>query len=382
MNRDAAKRRTEADAAPPAPPTVVAFPRAAAPPETAPALVRRIEAAHRRRGALVLPAETVTLLRAELPVRGARRIAQALPFAVEERIAAPLREVHVAHYPLGDGAVLAAVLARPAMDAAAAAGGPVIPETLAIPAPPSGVDGAPAWAVWREGSRAVVRVSDGTGFAATAEALPMLWRRAGAPAVTSLGAALPAGIEARDLSAAPPPPAARDMAFDLRQGLFAPRGSGWAPPLRAAAAVTGVGLALHLALLAADVWSLGRIATAERSEAEAALAAVLPDAAIPADDPTRALAALRPPPEVPAGSDFLPLLANTSEALLAGAPPVTFRTLSWSAEGGALQLATLAGGLEALQAAEGALGAAGLDVAAGAATAGEGGAEALLTVRR
>ena len=366
--------------------TILAFPRT--PPAGRPAQPladRLVRAARGRAAPLVLPAEAVTLLTVALPVQGRRRM-QALPFAAEDRIAAPLDAVHVALGPAADaaapdGPVLAAVLSRTLMAQAAASDGAVLPETLAIPAPPSGPDGAPAWAVWREGLRAVVRASDGTGFAVAADALPTIWDRAGRPPLVSYGAALPASLPARDLSADPPPPDPRDLAFDLRQGAFAPRSAGWASPLRAACAVAVLGFAGHLAIAAADLMALRGIAVDERATAQAAIDPLLPGVTVTADA-APILARLRPRPAAPQGSDFLPLLSAASQALLAGAPPVTLRRLAWGAQDGTLTATVQATGLEDLQQAERAIAAGGLRVRSGAATAGEGGAEVTVAVRR
>ena len=116
------------------------------------------------------------------------------------------------------GAQLALVVSQAALAAAASAAprnAPILPDFLALRRPEA-PSGSAVWAVWREGARTVVRRSDGTGFAVATDALPALWARAGRPALLSLGAALPSGLPATDLSAAPPDPDPLDLAFSFR----------------------------------------------------------------------------------------------------------------------------------------------------------------------
>lgn len=324
----------------------------------------------------IVPAESVTLMRVDLPVSGTRRRLQALPFALEDRLAVPVETLHVALHPgaAGPGA-LAVILARGVMAGAAAARGRVTAETLAIPAPRPAEAGGTAWAVWREGQRAVIRCSDGTGFAARADSLPMLWSLAGKPALTSLGAALPTSLPAADLSRDPPLPDAADLRLDLRQGAFA-RGQGaWKGLARAAAVLVGLGLLAHLGIAAADRVALSRIASAETARANEMLDDRAPGLTLDAGLPAL-MRRLEPSPDAPQRSAFLPLMAETGGALLSDAPQLSVQRLSWDAASGELLLQISAGSLEALQAIETAIGNAGLNVSSGVATAGDGGARA------
>jgi general secretion pathway protein L len=333
----------------------------------------------------LIPSELVTALAVELPRAPARRRAAMLAFAVEERVGVPIEAVVVAEARLDDpaalpGTHLALVISRAALAAAAAAapGAALLPDFLALRRPEAPPGGA-AWAVWREGGRAVVRRSDGTGFAVATDALPALWVRAGRPALLSLGAALPTGLPATDLSAAPPGPNPSDLAFSFRgsagsEGLGAALG-----PLATAAGIAGVALLFHLALAAADAAALGRIAAAERAAAEAAIAPVLPGVAL-GPDVDAVLARLAPTPPEARRSDFLPLLAEVSAAL--AGTGVGFRRLGWGAEDGTLSLLVQGAALDDLQAAEAAIRDAGLAVTSGAASAGEGGAEVEMRVAR
>ena len=381
------------------------------------ALAARIEAAAGRRAAprAVVPAEAVSLMVVDLPVRSDRQRLAALPFAIEDRIATPIEGTHMALGPAPDPARparrLAAVLSRDAMRAALAAAPPgamIVPETLSIPRPLPGGGGdgagapddaaaplsapgvdaaraapaARAWAVWVEGDRAVVRADDGTGFAARVDMLPALWDRAGRPALTRLAGALPAGLPARDMSAAPPPPDPADLSFDLRQGAFAPRGGGWAGSLQRIAALLLLGAAGHLGLAAADLAALSGIADDERARARAAAGAVLPG--LPAGaDPAPILARLAPAaPAQPSGGDLLPMLSTAAAALGGQGVAATFRRLSFAQATGVLTLQVQAPGLDGLQAAERALASGGFDVSSGTATAGEGTAEAEMRLTR
>ncbi|KAF0675836.1 type II secretion system protein GspL [Profundibacterium mesophilum] len=363
--------------------SVVAFARTPVAAAAGP-LVMRLEHAAEAEGLgrpRVVPAECVGLFSVDLPVRGAARRRAALPFALEEELAAPLDRLHVALGPADppptSTRVLAAAIERETMVAAQRSGGtgPVLPEMLAIPRPAAAETGGPAWAVWRSGARCVVRVSDGTGFALRTDMLEPFWERAGRPAITSLGEALPGAVPARDASSTPPPPDEADLGFDLAQGAFAEGVSDWGATARIAAWAGAAGLSAALLLLALDVSALGRLAQDERQRAQRAVEAVLPGIAVgPQTGPV--LARLQPAPQAPARGTFLPLLSRTADALLDETPPPSFRRLAFSGPEERLTVLVEAGGLEALQALEQALGAAGLDVASGAATASDGAAQA------
>ncbi|HVG49603.1 MAG TPA: type II secretion system protein GspL [Rubellimicrobium sp.] len=340
--------------------------------------------AARRPAPHVIPSELVTALVVDLPKASARQRAALLTFAVEERIGAPIESVTVAPARLSDpsappGRQLALVVSRAALAAAASAAprdAPILPDFLALRRPEA-PPGDAVWAVWRDGARAVVRRSDGTGFAVATDALPALWARAGRPALLSLGAALPSGLTATDLSAVPPDPDPLDLAFNFRTSGEAHV----ARPFVAAAVVAGVALVLHLGLAALDAVALGRIAATERAVAEAALAPILPGVVI-GPDPSAILAHLAPTLPSTRQSDFLPLLSEAAAAILDSGRPVTFRRLSWGAEDGTLALLVQGAALDDLQAAEQALRDSGLTVTAGAASAGDGGAEVEMRVAR
>ncbi len=351
------------------------------------ALIRRLEqacSARRIPPPQVIRAEHVALLTADLPVRGTRQRLAALPFALEDRIAAPLERVHVA---LGPSAVvpdaprrvLAAVLARDVMAGAMApeAGqGPVLAETLGVPAPPLDAGtGAAAWAVWGMGERCVVRVSDGTGFAVSAAMLPLIWARAGRPALTRLAAPLPGDLPCTDLSGDPPGVAPADLGFDLAQGAFARGGGGWTRAAVTLGWAAGLAALAHLGLMTADRIALGRIAASERAAAQAAIAPLLPGITV-TPDPAPLLARLAPAAPVQRRSAFLPLLAQVSEVMLEQGGQTALRRMGFDGTTAQLSLLIEAADLAALQALEQALSGAGFDVQSGAATATEGAAQA------
>ncbi|CAM4098770.1 type II secretion system protein GspL [Palleronia rufa] len=330
-----------------------------------------------RPGAVVIAAERVGLIRFDLPVRGRRRRIQAAPFAIEDRLSEPPASLHCALHPgIRPPEALAAVVRHDAMPDRPAA--PVLVETMAVPAPPAR-DGRTAWAAWREGPRVVVRVSDGSGFAARSDQLAILWRIAGRPALTSLAGPLPDPLEAEDLSHAPPPPDAADLAFDLRQGALSADARDWPTVARIAAAAVVAGLVLHLGIAALDRAALARIAAADRAEVEIRLAERLPGASLGMGVPAL-VERLAPAPAAPSGSAFLPLLGASAAALLGDAPDLDVQRLSWDAASGDLVMDVTAASLEDLQRIERRLSERGLAVSSGAATAGDGTARADLRI--
>jgi general secretion pathway protein L len=331
--------------------------------------------------AFIIPAEAVSLLIATVPVRGLKGKRAALPFAIEDRISASLEDVHVAlcRTTRDSNAVLAAVIDTAWMRAPDRAGdAQVLPETFALPAPEPSPDG-PVWAVWCADRRALVRVSDGTGFCVDAAMLPLLWRQAGKPACLHYGDPIAPDIAATHRGDAPPPPDAVDLAVDLRQGLHAPASADWSTWLGRVAAVVCFGLLLHLVIAAVDARALTRIAAREQAAAQAVVTPILPGVIIGADAGA-ILRRLAPPPPPPPGSAFLPLLTQVSQVFLAADLPVGFRRMTFADNPARLNLLIEVATLEDLQQAERVLKARGLDVRSGAATASGGVAEAEFTI--
>lgn len=330
---------------------------------------------------VIVPGERVSLLAAALPIRGTRARRAALPFALEDRISGPLEEVHVAlcRTQTNDNQVLAAVVDRALMVSAKTDNDrAVLPETFALTTPDK-IDGALVWAIWSRQGRALVRCSDGTGFIVQTAMLPMIWTQASRPAVISYGDPLEGGVLAVSHEATPPPPDARDMDVDLRQGDFKPASTDWVRYVRRAAVIVAIGLVGHLGLSIADTVALTRIAERERATAQAALNAVLPGVQV-TGQVELILSRLAPSAPALTGSSFLPLLDQVSLALLEASNPTTFSRLSFAANPARLTLLLEVPTLDDLQEAERLLRGEGLRVETGAATASTGVAQAEFVV--
>ena len=283
-------------------------------------------------GVSVLAAERVTLHAITLPVRTARQKAAALPFALEDRLGKGLEGTHVAY--CGEagtsGHTLAAVTSAGVMAQAVAErpGHPVIAEQFLLAAPEVDEEGQNRWRCLCQGSRVLVRCSDGTGFAAHADALAALWHLAGQPDTESFGTPLPEGIAARHRGDDVPPLADIAGLADLRQGDFRPN-RGLGKPLKWLAAACVLAAVGHLGIAAADARAQRSLADDLQQTAQAALVSRLPDASVEAPPALlqRQLAVQsRPQP----GSAFLPLMNRVSTALSILPDTVQFRELGWA----------------------------------------------------
>lgn len=335
----------------------------------------------RQAAPVILPGERVSMMTVALPVRGIRAKRAALPFALEDRVSAPIEEVHIALCRVldRDDDVLAAVVDHRVMaDVMPVDDRRILPEQFALPAPEA-PDGAPLWAVWNSGGRALVRVSDGTGFIVDAAMLPVIWQQASKPPVIAYGDALSEVITPVSVNATPPPPDPKDLADDLRQGLYRHKSVNGARQLKRIAAIIAIGLIGHLGLTIADTVALRRIADRERAAAQAAIAPILPGIVVSPDiDPI--LRRLAPPAVAVSGSAFLPLLTAVSSAFLETGNPVSMRRLAFADSPARLTILVQVPTLDALQQAERALRAGSLLVSSGAATASAGIAEAEFSV--
>jgi len=358
-----------------APPTVYPFDRFER---------RAAEYAHLVRGAppILIAAERVTSHIVSLPKTGARQRSALLTYAVEDRVAAPIDSVQVVQGPARSapaGEVLALVVANDVYASFEARGVAVLPDVFLIPRPEPGPTG-PAWAVWRDGDRALVRLSDGTGFAVSVGLLAVLWDRAGGPVLTSLGDPLPDELPARDLSAAPPPPEAFEMAFSLVRPWQERRN------MRGIAAFVGsaltAALIVHVGLAFADLYALERIAERERLRAQAAIATTLPDVTLDRANSDAILSRLAPVAVAQSGGAFLPLLSDVTLAMAGLATPVRFRRLAWGAQDGSLVTLVEGRGLEDLQQLQRLLEDRGFTVRSGAANANDGAAEVEMRISR
>lgn len=323
----------------------------------------------------LLAAEQVGSLLITVPRSTARQRAALLTFAAEERIAAPIDLTRVAPGPVAaapGAAQLVFVVDRRVLDACPQDAARILPEFLLIPRPAEG------WAVWRDGDRCVVRAADGTGFAAAVTMLPLLWSRAGQPPVVALGEALPDQIPARQTEATLPDPA--ELAYGLPRVRPGDAARTWRPVM-VLASLLAAALMAHLALLAADVAALSRIAEAARTTAQAAIAGPLPGVSV-TSDVGPILTRLAPIVAVAEGSPLLPLLSDVALALTEAGTDASFRRMAWGAAENELVVLVQAADLDGLQAVERALAERGFVVRPGAASAGDGGAEAEMRIGR
>jgi len=128
-----------------------------------------------RRVVVLVPGEDVTLLEARVPGRNRQRVLRAIPFALEEQLAADVAELHFALGPARDnGHYPVAVVDRRQMDHWAAllqtagiSAHQWIPETLALPH-------REGWSLLPDGERILVRSGDYSGFGGDADSLPTL----------------------------------------------------------------------------------------------------------------------------------------------------------------------------------------------------------------
>ena len=327
--------------------------------------------------ATIVPVEDTGLMSVALPLRSDRQKRAALPFAVEETLADPLEDTHVAlARDLPEGRVLAVVIARDRIRQLCRAhpGQALLPEIFVL-APPEG--DAPAWATLRDGDRVLVRASDGSGFVCAADMLAYLWTAAGRPGIVNHGAPLPDGLPWTDAPTPAPLPA--ELAVDLRQGEFRPRRDLRAPLGTLTAGIALIGL-LHLGIAWADVRALRGLVDTQREQTAALLAERIPEATVH-DDPQMVYRRLVRASSRTGGSALLPRLDAASGALLASGVPVNVRRLVWSAEGDTLTMQIEAPGLSQLQSAEDALRNGGLAVDVGTATADDGAARAEFALR-
>lgn len=322
--------------------------------------------------AMALPSERALLVRVALPLASHRQRQAAVGFAVEDLVAEPLEASHVALGPeLAPGEYLAVVVRHEVMAECAADAAPgqrLTPDVLALPVP------APGGCSVREiNGRVLLRRADGTGFAVRAEAFEMFWHAEGAPKVVLFGGRLPDSVpvSASGLTPAGLPPEA--LGTDLFQGRYARDDrAGWRAATRLVA-VLALALTAHVAILGVDTLALRGIARDREAALRAAIAVRVPD--LPATAPLDLALRRALPMEADApGAGFLPLLARVSEALRPAGSGISVRDLAFDEAG--LSMLLEAPDLATLQQAEAGLGAAGLPVSSGAATTGDGAAEA------
>lgn len=332
---------------------------------------------------VLVPTEEVLLTAVDLPIASARRRLEALPFAIEDRIAQPLAAVHAA---LGEEVApqryLAGVIARGRMvriiDLLLASGleqAVLVPDVLGLAVPPPG-----AWRVDISGGRALVRADDGTGFALPVAHLATAWAAAGRPRVIGSGDPMPTEIpfeigpdEEEGFARLTRP------ALDLRQGAFAASRRAVSPLWRRVAIVAAAGALAHAAIAGVDTLAVQHIASTKANETRALIQQVAPSAVI-GDDVAASAAEI-----LPAGgagsSGFLPLFVRVGGALKPLGPTIRMHAISYDATAGTMSVEVEAASIDGLQQVGSALTAAGLSAQAGAATQSDGKASGAFLIR-
>lgn len=298
---------------------------------------------------MLVPTESVLLLAVDLPLASRARRIEALPFAIEDRIAEPLDSVHLA---LGQeiapkrflvGVVRHSVMAEwtATADAAGLGQAALVPDALALtPAAPG------EWTVEVTGQRALVRTGEGTGFAASVSLLESAWVSAGRPAVRATGDGLPQAMAAAATAFRPDPLGVRlsAPALDLRQGRYARRARPIPAFGRRLAWIAGAGIAAHVLISVADTVMLGVIAERRKTEATMLYALAAPGQPIPNGDLVSAVAD-RLPSSAGGGatSPFLSLTARVSAALVPVSAELEVRQLSFQGNSLVLDIAPMPG---------------------------------------
>ena len=333
---------------------------------------------------VLVPSEHVLIVAVDLPLPTRRQRLSALPFAIEDQIADPIGEVHVA---LGEeleprrhiaAAVRHSTMAewvRRVMEAGLTHCA-IVPDALSLPVPDEG-----AWATQVSGDRVLVRTSEGTGFATSLAQLPVIWAAAGHPICIAHGDPLPAEISSAAAEVELEALTERLMvpALDLRQGAYAkPRRR---VPLSARQVMTiiAAGALAHAVIAIVDTFALQNIADERRAEAEALVQQYLPGVSVNGEfaaEVNALLAGGGGPPR----SNVFPLLARASAAL-GQSGGTTLRGLAYQEQTGELSLQIEQPDMIAVQRTQGALASAGLNPESGTATVAGGVAGARIIIR-
>lgn len=292
-------------------------------------------------GIVLVPSEQVVTMTVALPPMAGARRREALPFAIEDRIAEPLSEVHVAlGAEVADGVYLVGVVRHNLMrqwiqhlDNAGLERASLVPDALALPVP-----GGDSWSVSLEGDRAMVRAPDSTGFALPRALLESAWQTAGEPACIAYGDPLPPLLHAAQTRLEGEPVEKRLLVptLDLRQGAYAAPRARINPLWKRVAMVTALGVLAHGVIAAADTLALGRIASQRQAEVQALAASMQPGLAV-GDDLSTTLADMTPDGDTGPGH-FMPLLSLTANALTGLDRPVSWRAITFEGVGRTLTI--------------------------------------------
>ena len=326
---------------------------------------------------VLVRSEQVLVLAVELPpiATTARRRA-ALPFAVEDRIADPLDDVHVAlGAEVAPNVWLAGIVRHDLMRQwilrLAEAGierAVLVPDALSLPVP-----GAESWSVDLAGNRAMVRAPDATGFAMPLSLLGPAWNAAGRPECVAYGDPLPPDMHGARVALEEQPLALRLLApaLDLRQGRYALPRRRTDPLWKRLAVVAAMGALAHGAIAAADTLALQRIARARAAEVRVLAGTLQPSLMIGPSLGTT-LADLTPDGAGAQPSQFLSLLARVGGGLATLPRPVGWRSLAFDRNAGTLTLEVEADDIAGLQGVAQALTSAGLSAQPGTASTDQG----------
>ncbi len=287
---------------------------------------------------ILVPSESVSLLRVELPLASRAKRIEALPFAIEDRIADAIESVHIAlGAEVAPRTYLVAVVRHAQManwvEAADLAGlghAAMVPDALALPAPGTG-----EWCAEARDGRVLVRSGDGTGFALPTALVGSAWERAGSPRIWNCGP-VPIGELPQTPFSGGGGLAERlaNPAIDLRQGGYARRGARGSSWKRRLAWIAAAGIAAHVVIAAADVVMLRVIAERRAEDVRSAVAQAAPGANLSGDleaSVVRMLPVSGPPP-----GRFVPAVTAASRALAPLSSDVTARAMRF--EGNALVL--------------------------------------------
>ena len=343
---------------------------------------------------VLVGSEAVLMLAVPLPPLGnALRRREALPFAIEDAIAEPIDQVHVA---LGaeqaPGVWLAGIVSHAVMrkwvgllDQAGLGHAIMLPDALNLPAP-----GEASWAVAMTADRALVRTGDGGGFALPSNHFDAAWRAAGEPACIEYGLPLPAQFAATRAAPVLQPPGARvaPPALDLRQGVYAPPRRPFNPLWRRIAVIAGIGALAHGVIAIADTAALTHLAHVREAQVRT-LAAGLPTPVPVGADLGDTLNALAPDAAAAGPSRFMSLLSRSAAAIGAGQSPgqpggqnpTLWRSVAFDRAAGTLTIEVEASDIADLQRIAQALAHAGLSAQPGAATSESGHAVGSFVIR-
>lgn len=344
---------------------------------------------------VLVPCEHVLLLATPLPpMASTQRRRAALPFAIEEQIAEPLEQVHIAlGVETAPGIWLAGVVSHGLMAQwlgqlgnaglanAELKRARLVPDVLALPVPDTG-----GWSVDLAGARALVRAGDGSGFAVPLAALDAAWRAAGEPACITYGEPLPPHYAAQQAAGDGASRIARLLVpgLDLRQGRYAAPRRPFNPVWKRIAVVAGIGALAHAAIAVADTIALAHMADVHAAQVRALGSSLQPAVEI-GPDLGDAIIALTPDAAASGSSRFMTLLSRSAAALgsgqTAGAPATIWRSVSFDGAAGTLTIELETANIADLQQMAQALTRAGLSAQPGAASTQAGKAVGSFVVR-